>query len=177
MELPNAELGMCGLIKSIVCLCLLWQMCAAALARDLGVWRELTAEEERARTAGTPFESTDPSTIEADFNSDGVKDQAMIAIRRTDQVRGLIAVVKGQVHVLVVEPKTITEYDGLGVAQPGEWNPICGNALRAFHQCGPDNPRKLRLKNPGILLIGDGTTVLYYWNEKSKRFQGVMMVD
>lgn len=162
-----------GLIKAVVSLCFLGQMCAAAFASDLGVWRKLTDEEEKVRTT----ESTDPSAIKADFNGDGIEDLAMIAVRRTDQVRGLIAIVKGKVHVIVEEPKVIAEYDGLGLAQPGEWHPICGNALRVFHRCGPDNLRKLRLKSPAILLIGDGVTVLYYWSERTKHFREVTMVD
>ncbi|WP_230531691.1 hypothetical protein [Microvirga roseola] len=150
---------------------------SAAHAQDLGGWRALTAEEEKARIAGVPSDSVDPAMVEADFDGDGTTDKGLIAVRQSDGARGLIAVLKGKVHV--IDPDGIEPSDGLGLAEPGTWETVCGNAFREFHQaaCEEGYPARVTLKKPGILWIGNGQTVLYFWNEKAGRFAGAAMVD
>ena len=150
--------------------------CSAAHAQDFGEWRALTAEEEQARIADVPSDSIDPAMIEGDFDGDGTKDKAMIAIRRSDQVRGLIVSLKGRIHV--VEAENVEANDGLGLAEPGRWDTVCGNAFREFHQteCRAGYPAQVRLRNPGFLHIGQGHTVLYFWNPRKKLFDAASMV-
>jgi hypothetical protein len=156
---------------------LLWQMCAPGVAADLGAWRELTAEEEAVRIAGIPPASIDPSMIEGDFNGDSIVDRAMIAIRTTDQVRGLIAIINDHVHVVAGDPGAVGDRDGLGIAPLGRWNPVCGNALREFHECDAGQPTTIDLTTSGILLISEGATVLYFWDQKTLGFQSAVMAD
>ena len=150
------------------------------LARDLGSWRALTAEEEKARIGGTPSESVDPSTIEADFDGDGRRDQALIAVRTSDGARGLIVALKSRLHVLVLSGENRAGIDadksalleaGLQVVKPGSWQPNCFD-----DECSRNPPRRIRLKYSGILLYDEGSTVLYYWDAKAKRFAGSLMV-
>jgi hypothetical protein len=147
---------------------------SAALAQNLGNWRALTAEEEKARIADVSPESIDPATIEADFDGDGRKDKALIAINQSDGVRGLIAVINGRIHV--ISPDGVEASDGLGLAESGSWDTVCGNAFREFHDCR-DYPSRVTLKNPGILRISDGRTTLYFWSRKTRSFDAVLMVD
>ena len=168
---------MSKLVRTAFGIGLLWQMCAPGFAAGLGTWRELTAEEEAIRIAGIPPASIDPSVIEGDFNGDGIVDRAMIAIRTTDQVRGLIAIINDHVHVIVGDPGAVGDRDGLGIAPPGRWNPVCGNALREFHECDARQPTAIDLTITGILFIRENATVLYYWDEKSAGFRSAVMVD
>jgi hypothetical protein len=73
-----------------------------ALSQDLGPWRALTAEEEKIRIGETPSSEADPSMIEGDFDGDKTKDKALIAVRRSDGIRGLVVLLKSQHHILVV---------------------------------------------------------------------------
>ena len=165
------------LIRTTLSIGLLWQMCMFGFAADLGAWRKLTAEEETIRIAGIPPASIDPSLIEGDFNGDGIVDRAMIAIRTTDQVRGLIAIINDHVHVIVGDPESVGDRDGLGIALPGRWNPVCGNAHREFHECDARQPTAIDLTITGILFIRENATVLYYWDEQSAGFRSAVMVD
>ncbi|MBJ6128038.1 hypothetical protein [Microvirga splendida] len=147
---------------------------SAALAQNLGNWRALTAEEEKVRIADISPGSVDPSTIEADFDGNGRKDKALIAINKFDGARGLIVLVHGRVHV--ISPDGVEASDGLGLAERGSWDTVCGNAFREFHDC-TDYPSRVMLKNPGILWIGNGRTSLYFWSRKTKSFDVVLVVD
>jgi hypothetical protein len=60
---------------------------------------------------------------------------------------------------------------GLRIAKPGSWQPNCFD-----DECFKKPPRKMVLKNPGILLYDEGSTVLYRWDAKTKRFIGSLMV-
>lgn len=166
----------CGTVLIALSLSLSWLPAAGALSQDVGPWRALTAEEERARIGDTPAQSIDPSMIEGDFDGDGTKDKALIAIRKSDGVFGLIAILKSRIHVLdtdLVEPS-----DGLGYAKPGTWKTICGIANRASDdESCKEYPSRVTLKNPGILWIGNGRTLLYFWDKKTRRFDVVLMVD
>jgi hypothetical protein len=153
--------------------------CPKAHAQDLGVWRPLTAEEEKARIGSVPPKDADPSMIEADFDGDRAKDKALIAVRTTDGARGLIVALKSRLHVLVLsgENKDGTEADksplldaGIRVAKPGPWRPNC------FEDCSDNPPKTVVLKNPGILFYDDASTMLYRWDAKNKQFTGSLMV-
>ena len=150
-----------------------------ATAQDLGAWRALTAEEEKARIGDTPASKADPSTIEADFDGDRTKDKALIAVRSTDGARGLVVSLKAGLHVLVLsgENRDGTDADksplleaGIRVAKPGPWRPNC------FEDCSNNPPKTAVLKAPGILFYDDASTMLYWWDAKRKRFTSTPMV-
>jgi hypothetical protein len=157
-----------------IALGLSWPFPSGAQAQDLGEWRALTPKEEKDRIGKTPRSEADPSMIEADFDGDGKKDKALIAIRISDGARGLIAVMNGHIHP--INPDGVEPSDGLRFAKPDRWDTVCGHAYREFHDC-TDYPSHVTLKNPGILWISVGRTVLYFWDRKTKRFDGVLMVD
>ncbi|WP_201862558.1 hypothetical protein [Microvirga soli] len=148
---------------------------SAALAQNLGNWRALTAEEEKARIANVSPESVDPAMIEADFDGDGRKDKALIAVRKSDGVFGLIAILKGRIHVL--DTDLVEASDGLRYAEPRTWDTICGMPASANDASCDEYPSRVILKNPGILWIGNGRTSLYFWSRKTKSFDVVLMVD
>lgn len=166
----------------MACLARLLLACAlfptSALAETASAWRSLTADEERARAGDVVAESLDPAAIEGDFDGDGKKDRAEIMVRTKDMARGLLVSMKGASKV-VATGDGVSDQDGLGLAEPGPWDTVCGNAFREFHQkaCEDGYPSRLTLKNPGILLIGNGRTMLYFWNPKKKAFGAVVMVD
>jgi hypothetical protein len=157
-----------------------WLAPLSALSQDFGPWRTLTVEEEKARIAGISPESVDPSLIEADFDGNGKKDKALIAIRKADKARGLIVVLNGQLQVLALFRERVPWLDddesglrdtGLQIAEPGSWQPNCYDDV-----CFKHPPKKRILKNPGILLLEDLTTMLYFWDPKTKSFGASLMV-
>lgn len=157
---------------------LMWLLIPSAQAQDFGPWRPLTTEEEQARIENVPVEDADPSMIEGDFDGDGIQDKALIAIRKADGARDLIALIKtNKVYPLMVG--TVDSHDGLRLAESGLWDTICGNAFREFHQkmCANGYPRQINLKNPGILVVSDGQTSLFFWQPQKKRFDAYILVD
>jgi hypothetical protein len=148
---------------------------SVAVAQNLGNWRALTADEEKARIGDTPAASVDPSIVEADFDGDGRKDKALIAVRKSDGIFGLIAILRGRIHVL--DTDLVEASDGLRYAESGTWDTICGMPDRANDASCDEYPSRVTLKNPGILWIGNGRTSLYFWSRKTKNFDVVLMVD
>jgi hypothetical protein len=152
-----------------------------ALAQDFGEWRALTVEEQKAHLGDVPAGSAAPLMIEADFNGDGRKDKALIAIRKADQVHDLIVDLGDQTHVLVRSEEGgegIAPGASLGHAKPGRWETICGNAFRDLQGglCESEKyPRAVRLEHPGIICIADGETLLYFWDRKKKTFDAVAL--
>jgi hypothetical protein len=155
-------------------------MPSTAQAEDLGAWRVLTAEEEKIRVGETPSSEADPSMIEADFDGDGRKDKALIAIRKPDDVLGLIVLLKSHPQIFVLSEHNRSGLDvdqsglphsGLSVAEPGAWQPNCYD-----DECFKRPPKKRILKNPGILFYDGPNTVLYFWEPRTKSFGGSLMV-
>jgi hypothetical protein len=154
---------------------------SGAEAQDFGEWRALTTEEEKAHNADIPADSVDPVMIEADFNGDGRKDKALIAVRKADQVHDLIVDLGDRIHVLVRSEaggEGVAPGAGVRLAESGRWETICGNAFRDLQggMCESENyPRAVSLKRPGIISISDGATLLYYWDRKKKTFASVVL--
>src|SRR5215217_4752638 len=103
-----------------------------AQAQDYGEWRALTSDEEKARIAAVRPGSVAPAVVEADFDGDGTKDKVLIAIRKADGARRVIAVMGNRVHV--IEPLGVDAPDGLGLADSGSDDTICGNAFQQLHK-------------------------------------------
>jgi hypothetical protein len=168
-----------ALVSTAIGLSSLWL--SGAQAQDLGEWRLLTAEEEKARIGDSPSNSIDPAMIKADFNGDGRIDTALIAVRKSDQSRDLIVKMDDRIHVLVrseVSGVSIGAEDGLGLAKPGHWDTICGNAFRELQGelCESEKyPKAVILRNPGLLRISSGEAVLYFWNGKKKAFESLIL--
>jgi len=153
---------------------------STAIAQDIGEWRTLTAKEEQTRIADTPSGEADPSMIEADFDGDGKKDKALIAIRRTDDALGLIVLLRNRPQIIVLSEYKRSGQDvdqsglphsGLRIAEPGAWQPNCYDDA-----CFKRPPRKRVLKNPGILYYDGPNTVLYFWEPKTRSFGSSLMV-
>ncbi|MFC4175313.1 hypothetical protein ACFOYU_25140 [Microvirga sp. GCM10011540] len=153
--------------------------CTPALSQELGEWRALTAEEEKSHKGDVPADSADPLSVEADFDGDGRKDKALIAARRADGIRDLIVRMGDRIHVLVRSEEggaSVGAEDGLGLAEPGRWETICGNAFRDLQGglCESEQyPEAVTLKHPGLLHISPGEAMLYFWNRKKKTFDAV----
>ena len=147
-------------------------------AQDFCPWRPLTEEEEQARTENVPAEDADPSVIEGDFDGDGTQDKALIAIRKADGVRDLIVLIRTN-RIYPVMVGTVDPRDGMRLAEPGPWDTICGNAFREFHEkmCASGYPKQIKLKNPGILVVSNGQTSLFFWNSKKRLFDAYILVD
>jgi len=166
-----------------------------AQAQDYGEWRALTSDEEKARIAAVRPGSVAPAVVEADFDGDGTKDKVLIAIRKADGARRVIAVMGNRVNV--IEPKGVDAPDGLGLADSGSDDTICGNAFQQLHKeacddypahmnfryCDGPHAAHVTLKRPGFLWIGgrgfnlqgflemrSRVYALYVWDRKKGRF-------
>jgi len=154
----------CSFMSIVISISSLWL--ADAQAQDFGEWRALTAEEEKARIGDMPMTSIDSSMIKADFDGDRRIDTALIAVREGDQTRDLIIKMNDQIHVLVRSSEsgvTVGPEDGLRLAKATRWDTICGNAFRELQGglCESEKyPKAVTLRNPGLLRISSGETVL-----------------
>lgn len=166
---------------AIIAIGLSWPLPSGARAQDFEAWRALTAEEDKARSGNAPSASIDPAMIRADFDGDGRIDTALIAVRKADRTRDLIVKAGERIHVLVRSSESgvsVGPEDGLGLAKVGRWDTICGNAFRELQGglCESGTyPRAVTLKNPGLLLIAPGETVLYFWDIKKRAFDSVAL--
>jgi hypothetical protein len=177
---PELEILMSHLLIVWALLSVVVPVSSTAQAQDFGIWRALTAEEEKTRIGDTPISEADPSMIEADFDGDGRKDKALLAVRKTDDVLGLIVLLKARSQVFVLSEYNRSGLDvarsglpdaGLRIAEPGAWEPNCYDK-----ECFKDRPKKRILKNPGILYYAGPNTVLYFWESKTRSFGGSLMV-
>ena len=134
-----------------------------------GDWETFAAE------APTPFRA------EADFNGDGLPDQAWILLHESGKGWGLFVFLKqkdgGSVVVKLEEDSgdTAAQRFGLDVVEPGEYDTACG---KGYWDCEPDEPEKLRLVLPALDFFAfESANSYFWWSVTSKTFVRTWMSD
>jgi hypothetical protein len=140
-------------------------------------WRDLSFEEEEARTAGASSGPPDSARLKADFDGDGTEDEALILMNMASDDPGLVAHVDGQEYELAGR-NVVEKQSGLRLARVGRWDTVCSGAFRQFDpESCKGYPAGVTLKQPGILLVTDGRTTLFFWNSNKKAFDAVALAN
>ena len=122
-----------------------------------------------------------PNHVNADFNGDGINDDAWILINETESKYGLFILLskKGGDHkrANLAEYRKETEklYMGISLMKPGKYKTACG---KGYGDCGPNDPKVIVLRNPGIdfFAFESGDSV-FYWNANKKEFIRIWLSD
>jgi hypothetical protein len=122
-----------------------------------------------------------PNHITADFNGDGIKDEAWLLKSQKKNKYGLFIFMgrKGggskmfKLAEYPIRVKTIPM--GIVQLEPGSYKTACG---KGYWDCAPDEPETLVLKNPGVDLFQfESADSVFYWNAKKGNFKRVWLSD
>ena len=142
-------------------------------------WRRASVRE-----ASGKWRRRDPCrylVVSADFNGDGLRDQAELLI--SDSGSELIpfafmAQIDGTytIHRLG-EPIPVSYFEVMGIetVKSGSYRTACG---KGYWECGAGEPKVLRLKNVAIdLFKEEGTNSFIYWDVRTGSFKQVWISD
>jgi hypothetical protein len=117
--------------------------------------------------------------VSADFDGDGVVDHAALLVRESDRRLGVFVAV-GRDHSWrqvdaaessmkgVLDDPALISVIGIEVAAPGKYVTYCG---RGYSDCSPSAPKDVTIKKPGLVLFkAESWSVLFYWDDESRRF-------
>jgi len=134
-----------------------------------GDWEAFKAE------VPTPFRA------EADFNGDGLPDEAWILLRATGKGWGLFMFLgtRDGSHKIITleedEARTAAQHMGVSVVEPGEYETACG---KGYWDCDPDEPEKLSLVLPALDFFAfESANSFFWWDAKSEKFIRTWMSD
>jgi hypothetical protein len=115
-----------------------------------------------------------PYLAEADFNGDGLPDEAWILLRETGKGWGLFVFLgarDGSRRVITLEEdegRTPAQRMGVSVVESGEYETACG---KGYWDCEPDEPEKLNLLLPALDFFAfESANSFFWWDAKSEKF-------
>ncbi|MFZ5565044.1 MAG: hypothetical protein ACOZBW_13430 [Thermodesulfobacteriota bacterium] len=122
-----------------------------------------------------------PNHIEADFNSDGIVDDAWILTNTAKNTFGLFVLLrrKDGTHTMLSldENKRETEklFMGISLIEPGQYKTACG---KGYWDCKGNEPEVLTLKSPGISYFSfESAHSVFFWDSSKKEFTRIWMSD
>lgn len=122
-----------------------------------------------------------PNHIEADFNGDGLADQAWVLISTSKSLYGLFVFLGqktgGYKMLTLVEHKRETEklFMGISLWEPGQYKTACG---KGYWECKDDETQILELITPGINFFAfESANSVFYWNPRKNEFKRIWMSD
>jgi len=122
-----------------------------------------------------------PNHIEADFNGDGIKDQAWILINTSNKTFGVFVFLgtgNGSYKMLMLDEhkrETKKLFMGISLLEPGQHKTACG---KGYWECKEDESEILKIKNPGINYFAfENANSVYYWNSCKNEFTRIWMSD
>jgi len=118
--------------------------------------------------------------IKADFNGDGIEDEAKLLVKQKGRGAALFAFVsqgKSYKTYLLDEPDEVgwLEVMGIDVVEKGKYETACG---KGYVDCKPGEPEQITLKNPGIDYFKEGSAnSFFYWDDKKRAFNRIWISD
>lgn len=121
----------------------------------------------------------EPFHAQADFNGDGLPDDAWILFSSLGKGSGLFVFLAQQEGY----PKVITldknpglnkpQNMGIKIVQPGDYKTACG---KGYFKCGPNQPAVLHLALPAInYFVFEGANSFFWWDTPSASFKRIWM--
>lgn len=118
--------------------------------------------------------------VKADFNGDGVVDQARLLIRVRDSALGLFAFLsqKGDSYKAYlldeIKDTVYIKVMGINIALPGRYTTACG---KGAYEC-VDDPPEIQLENAAIDYFKfDSANMYIYWDKAAQNFKRVGIND
>ena len=122
-----------------------------------------------------------PFHVQADFNGDGLIDDAWILIRTKGKGWGLF-VFMGQPSnskkIIQLDDNPNNDYPqrmGIALAKPDKYKTACG---KGYFECEKGEPAVLDLKQPGIdYFVYESANSFFYWEKKTNSFKRIWISD
>ncbi len=121
-----------------------------------------------------------PFVARADFNGDGVRDEAWLLLKHTGPGWGLFVFLsqKDKPHQVI----KIEEHEGagaqsygIGVLAPGSHKTACG---KGYDECEAGEPKVLVLKRPGLEFFKfESALSVLYWSDQTISFKQIWLSD
>lgn len=141
-------------------------------------WRIPTSSETKEEWRNK--DSNRYLSVKANFNGDGVMDQARLLIRIKDSALGLFAFVSqkdGTYKTYLLDEIKDTDYIkvmGITIAPPGKYITACG---KGAYEC-IDDPPEIYLQNYAIDYFKfDSANMYFFWDQATQRFKSVGIND
>jgi hypothetical protein len=147
-------------------------------------WRYPTAEEW-SDEPGRKDSPTKYSKAVADFNGDGINDEAYLLkstkfsgegllVYLSDKQKGFRWVVLDTIDWGKEYPKVSLSM-GVNVAKPGLYKTACG---KGYFECAKGEPEVLKLKRPAIDYFKfESANSFFYWGDKANSFKRIWISD
>jgi hypothetical protein len=122
-----------------------------------------------------------PFRIEADFNNDGIKDNAWILIRAQKVGWGLFVFLSskdGKTEIIQLDDNpddSHPQYMGISLVTPGKYKTACG---KGYWECKQGEPEELELNYPAIdYFMYESANSIFYWDKGDNTFKNIWMSD
>jgi hypothetical protein len=121
----------------------------------------------------------EPFHVQADFNGDGLPDDAWIMLSTLHKGPCLfvfLAQQEGDPKVIALDKNPVTikpQQMGIKLVQPGDYKTACG---KGYYKCGPNDPEVLHLALPAInYFVFEGASSFFWWDAQSQSFKRTWM--
>jgi hypothetical protein len=121
-----------------------------------------------------------PFTIQADFNGDGLSDEAWLLPSTSPTGWGMFAFLSlpnGQRQAILLDSsvKEPVQRMGITTVAPGKHQTMCGSG---YTRCSPGDTGVLTLKLPAIsLFVFESANSVFWWDAQAGRFQRTFISD
>jgi hypothetical protein len=121
-----------------------------------------------------------PFQVTADFNGDGISDEAWLLPSTSDPSWALVVFLgssRGPHRVIRLESDSTDGVQTYGIARvdPGRYETACG---KGYWDCTRDEPPMLELKLPGLrFFLFEGASSIFWWDGASGRFKRTWISD
>lgn len=120
-----------------------------------------------------------PFHVRADFNLDGIKDDAWLLIRNNGMGCGLFVFLnhpnRSPQVIRLMEGATPAQHFGIILAQPGKYKTACA---KGYFDCAPGEPKLLKVTKAALSFFAyESAESIYIWKPKTRSFQEVRISD
>ncbi|MBI5696618.1 MAG: hypothetical protein HZC51_12960 [Nitrospirae bacterium] len=144
-------------------------------------WRMPGEADYKGGWAEYRDETPVPFHVQADFNGDGLSDEAWLLISTQGKGWGLFvffdkAIGGTEIVELYNEPGLNSPQNmGITFVETGKYKTACG---KGYWDCKEGEPAEIELKNPAINFFNyEGANSFFYWDDKSQSFKEIAVSD